>query len=199
MAQRWRHCSGIDHQVTAMNDHKAFLMTRCNGLCVHDQKREANVLRMKGKIMTTMSTIEHEPVLPRLSDPLPRMFDWFEALVPGDFSWRNGYAHTMRVEEFIRNDEFVVRAELPGIDPDQDVEISITNGMLTIEGRREEKHEEKHRSEFFYGRFMRTLTLPSGVDTNLIRAEYKDGILEVTVPMARGQEKAQRIQVTRGE
>lgn len=149
--------------------------------------------------MTMMSTIEREPVLPRLSDPWPRVIDWFEALVPGDFSWRNGYAHTMRVEEFIRNDEFVVRAELPGIDPDEDVEISITNGMLTIEGRREERHEEKHRSEFFYGRFMRTLTLPSGVDTSQISAQYKDGILEVTVPMAHGQEQAQRIPVTRSE
>lgn len=149
--------------------------------------------------MTMMSTIEREPVLPRLSDPWPRVIDWFEALVPGDFSWRNGYAHTMRVEEFIRNDEFVVRAELPGIDPDEDVEISITNGMLTIEGRREERHEEKHRSEFFYGRFLRTLTLPSGVDTSQISAQYKDGILEVTVPMAHGQEQAQRIPVTRSE
>lgn len=149
--------------------------------------------------MTTMSTIEREPVLPRLSDPWPRVIDWFEALVPGDFSWRNGYAHTMRVEEFIRNDEFVVRAELPGINPDEDVEISITNGMLTIEGRREERHEEKHRSEFFYGRFLRTLTLPSGADTSQISAQYKDGILEVTVPMARGQEQAQRIPVTRSE
>lgn len=147
--------------------------------------------------MTTMSTIEREPVLPRLSDPWPRVIDWFEALVPGDFSWRNGYAHTMRVEEFIRNDEFVVRAELPGIDPDQDVEISIANAMLTIEGRREERHEEKHRSEFFYGRFMRTLTLPAGVDTGRIHAEYKDGILEVTVPMVRSQEEAKRIPVTR--
>lgn len=149
--------------------------------------------------MTMMSTIEREPVLPRLSDPWPRVIDWFEALVPGDFSWRNGYAHTMRVEEFIRNDEFVVRAELPGIDPDEDVEISITNGMLTIEGRREERHEEKHRSEFFYGRFLRTLTLPSGVDTSQISAQYKDGILEVTVPMTHGQEQAQRIPVTRSE
>lgn len=149
--------------------------------------------------MTTMSTIEREPVLPRLSDPWPRVIDWFEALVPGDFSWRNGYAHTMRVEEFIRDGAFVVRAELPGIDPDKDVEISIAGGMLTIDGRREERHEEKHRSEFFYGRFMRTLSLPSGVDTEQIHAEYRDGILEVTIPVASAQSSAQKIPITRSE
>jgi HSP20 family molecular chaperone IbpA len=96
---------------------------------------------------------------------------------------RFNYAHTIRVEEFMRDGSFVVRAELPGIDPDKNVEVTVADGMLTIRADREEKTEQDHRSEFYYGSFIRTLSLPPGVDQGNVEAEYKDGILEVRVAM----------------
>jgi HSP20 family protein len=93
----------------------------------------------------------------------------------------------IRVDEFRENGNLVLRAEVPGIDPDKDVELTVLDGMLRIdaERREEEKQEEKGyiRRELRYGSFSRTLPLPDGVSEKDIKATYKDGILEVRVPV----------------
>lgn len=131
--------------------------------------------------MNTMVKTGPRTTLAVRPDPFPRLMDWFESLIPSDTALRFNYAHTIRVEEFMRDGTFVVRAELPGIDPDKNVEVTVAEGMLTIRADREEKTEEEHRSEFYYGSFVRTLALPPGVDQGSVQAEYKDGILEVQV------------------
>jgi HSP20 family protein len=93
----------------------------------------------------------------------------------------------MRVEEFEDGGTLVIRAELPGVDPDKDVDIEVAEGMLHIAARREQREEHKeegtYRSEFRYGELRRDLALPTGVDANAVKAEYKpDGILEVRIP-----------------
>ena len=92
----------------------------------------------------------------------------------------------LRVEELTDGDTLVVRAELPGIDPDKDVEISLHDGMLHIRAERRESTESKdrgeYRSEFRYGMLERTLPLPAGVTESEVKATYKDGILEVRLP-----------------
>ena len=118
----------------------------------------------------------------RFHDPWPRLADWFDTLLPADFGWR-GEIHTMRIEESVEDGILRIRAELPGMDPDKDIDVSIRDGVLTIEAMREETTEREHRSEFFYGKFMRSLTLPPNADESSISAEYKDGILEVKVSM----------------
>ncbi|MBN2848371.1 MAG: Hsp20/alpha crystallin family protein [Coriobacteriia bacterium] len=86
-----------------------------------------------------------------------------------------------------KGDDIVVRAELPGIDPEQ-VEVEVTDGVLTIRGER--RQEEKQEGEDWlvcescYGSFERSLTIPESVDVSAITAEYTDGILEVHVPKA---------------
>jgi HSP20 family protein len=94
----------------------------------------------------------------------------------------------MRVEELTDGEDLVVRAEMPGIDPDKDVEISLYDGMLHIRAERRESAEKKerseYRSEFRYGMFERTLRLPAGVTGTEVTATYKDGILEVRLPHA---------------
>ena len=97
-------------------------------------------------------------------------------------------------EEIIRVDEYrddgvqVIRAELPGIDPDKDVELTVTGGMLRIDAERrtEEKTEEKGviRREMRYGRFTRSLPLAEGATDDDIDASYKNGVLEIRVPVA---------------
>jgi HSP20 family protein len=102
----------------------------------------------------------------------------------------------MRVEEFHEGDDLVVRAELPGLDPDKNVEVTASGGFVKIRAHREEKteHTEKmgYRSEFRYGEFERDIALPDGVDGKDVKATYKDGILEVRVPCPAGVAAAPR-------
>jgi HSP20 family protein len=92
----------------------------------------------------------------------------------------------IRVEQFREDGALVVRADLPGIDPEKDVELTVSGGMLHIhaERREEEKREEKGylRHELRYGSLSRTLPLPGGVTESDITATYKDGILEIRIP-----------------
>lgn len=95
----------------------------------------------------------------------------------------------LRTEEFLEGDTCVVRAELPGIDPDKDVEVSVESGVVTIRAHREQKTESKakegYRSEFRYGEFVRQIAVPEGTTSNDVQAKYADGILEVRVPCTR--------------
>lgn len=92
----------------------------------------------------------------------------------------------MRVEEYVEDDTCVIRAELPGVDPDKDVEISVADGILHLHAKREERKEEErpsgYRSEFHYGSLERSIRLPEGVTEADIKASYKEGILEVRLP-----------------
>ncbi len=92
----------------------------------------------------------------------------------------------MRVEEIHNDTEIVVRAEMPGIDPDKDVDLWVDESILHIVARREAMSEHVGKkgycSEFHYGEFSRTLPLPQGVDINAVTATYSDGVLEVHVP-----------------
>ncbi len=101
-----------------------------------------------------------------------------------DTDWE---ASWLRVEEFTDDKTLVVRAELPDIDPDKDIELSVADGVLHIRAERHEKSEHKekngYRSEFRYGSFVRTLPLPLGVEEDDVTASYKDGVLEVRVPV----------------
>jgi HSP20 family protein len=89
------------------------------------------------------------------------------------------------VESYIEGDKMVVRADLPGIDP-KNVEITVTGDILTIKGAREARHEEKERNFVFrevsYGSFERSITLPAGIKADDIKANYTDGVLELTAP-----------------
>ena len=81
--------------------------------------------------------------------------------------------------------EYLVKAELPGVKP-EDVKVTLEEGVLSIRGERrqeqEQKDEKMHRVERFYGSFARSFTLPDGVDAANIRAETKEGVLVVHVP-----------------
>jgi HSP20 family protein len=83
------------------------------------------------------------------------------------------------------DDQFVLRADLPGLD-ENDVEIEIKDGVLTISGERETEHEERkegfHRVERASGRFLRSLDLPDGIDAGAVTAEFDRGVLEVRIP-----------------
>ncbi len=91
--------------------------------------------------------------------------------------------HRIRLEDEIQDGHYVIRAELPGIDPAKDIDITVTDGQLTIQAERGEKKESKGRSEFSYGSFVRSVTLPAGADEDDIAASYDKGILTVWVAL----------------
>jgi len=91
---------------------------------------------------------------------------------------------TPALDVFEDKDNLFVRAELPGMKKEQ-IDISLHDGSLSISGERkgESKHEaEVYRGERFYGRFQRTVTLPTAVAADKVKAQYKDGILTITLP-----------------
>ena len=143
------------------------------------------------------SQVTSEMVPTRGREMWPRVTHWLDTLALGDLSWRAGFPHTVRIEEYNKDGEFTIRAEIPGIDPEKDIEINVEDGVLTLEGQRQEKHQSGQRSEFYYGRFMRSISLPSGADEDHVKATYRDGILEVKVPVKERSEQNHKIQITR--
>src|SRR5512140_3685160 len=94
--------------------------------------------------------IQKPAVLRPLMD-LPILMDWFDDFVPFSFSLRDEVTHPIKIEEFMKENELTVRAELPGVDPDKDIEVTMGEGMLTIKGERREEHKGAERSDFHYG------------------------------------------------
>lgn len=133
-----------------------------------------------------MSTLTHRD----FRGPFMDIFDWLES------PWtmlRPAASHPMRVEDYIKDGTYVLRAELPGVDPEKDIEVTVSKGVLTISAHRQEDTEGRHRSEFRYGAFARSVTLPEGADEDRIRASYDMGVLEVVVTLKdQAAEKAQK-------
>lgn len=92
--------------------------------------------------------------------------------------------HPVRVEDYVQDGRYVVRAELPGLDPEQDLEVTVSNRILTIKAeRREESRNRHHHSEFRYGSFTRSVTLPARTDEATVNAVYDNGILEISAAL----------------
>ena len=95
------------------------------------------------------------------------------------------------------DDHLVLRADLPGLDPD-DVEIEVKDGVLTVSGERRTEHEDSadgyHRVERAYGRFSRSLSLPQGADAGQVQADFDKGVLEVRIPKP-AEPKPHRVQI----
>lgn len=96
-----------------------------------------------------------------------------------------GWYPTVDVAE--NEDAFLIKAESPGVSPEQ-VKLSMTNNVLTLYGEKRQEQEHKnqiyYRIERTYGTFQRSFTFPSTVDAEKITASYKDGVLTITLPKA---------------
>ena len=116
-----------------------------------------------------------------LEDLFRRTFSaWDQSLAPvRTTGW------TPALDVIQKEGQLLIRAELPGVDPEQ-VEVTVEDNQLTIKGERKEEIEvEKDswlRRELRYGSFERCLTLPADADTDHIKASYRNGVLEITVP-----------------
>ena len=134
----------------------------------------------------------------RTSNPMAEMLDWLESNSPLNLHGV-GLAPYVRVEDYLEEGAYVLRAELPGIDPTKDVEVEVEGDMLHIRGERREETKEKNHREFHYGSFRRTMSLPKGAKADQITASYNDGVLEVRVPVEQAEAPSMRIPVQRTE
>lgn len=125
---------------------------------------------------------------------VPDLIDWFEEPF---LTLRPYLGQAIKVEDYTEDGHYVVRAEVAGVDPEKELEVWTSADYLTIRAARSDKVEDKHRSEFRYGSFSRTVQLPPTVDTNDVTAEYVNGILTIKVGLA-GEKPAgmKKIQVT---
>ena len=131
--------------------------------------------------------------------PSPLLSSGLERELWSEGSRTAGQAWTPQIEKFRRGDKLVVRADLPGLNKD-DVKVEIENGVLSISGERREQHEEDrdgyYRSERSYGQFYRALPMPEGVSDEQCEATFKDGVLEVTLPVPKEPDRrAKQIQI----
>ncbi|KIA62478.1 Hsp20/alpha crystallin family protein [Nocardia vulneris] len=129
---------------------------------------------------------------------LPDLNDLWNSFAPTGMAPIFG-SHLLRVEDAVEDGHYVVRAEMPGIDPAKDVEVSIRGRQLTLKAERTEKHEEKGRSEFSYGSFYRSVTLPHNAEEDGIEASYAKGILTVSIPLGEPKEVAKKVEVKEAE
>ncbi len=139
-----------------------------------------NLIKWQRPTLTTW------PGLGRLSDlrdEIDRLFESPLGELTRTSQLLSGWTPALDLYE--EKDHFIVKAELPGMKK-EDIEVSFHDGGLSISGERksETKHEdaEVYRAERFFGRFQRTVTLPTPVAVDKARAAYQDGVLTVTLP-----------------
>ena len=120
----------------------------------------------------------------------------FEELMPAPTEARE-IVFAPAIEVYETDSELVVKAELPGVKK-EDIDVSIKDNALHIKAEKKEEREEKaetiHRVERVYGKFERVIALPVDVKIDGVRAEYKDGVLEIRLPKAEGS-KEKKIEI----
>jgi HSP20 family molecular chaperone IbpA len=128
----------------------------------------------------------------------PRMFGHRFPMTP---MWAPTGADLIRVEQYTDGGELVIRAELPGVDPDQGIDVSVRNDRLTISAHRDQLEEAKtdqgFRSEFHYGAFRRVVSLPEGATAEDVKATYDNGILEVRIPTEAAEQATTKVSIGR--
>ena len=150
-----------------------------------------------------MALVRWEPFrdLVSLQDRMNRLFDdSFRGVArgAGEDDWALGGSWAPAVDIYEQDGNIVLKAELPGVDP-KDVDVRVENNLLTLRGERkfdqEVKRESYHRVERAYGAFSRSFTLPNVIDTDKIKAEFKDGVLRMILP-TREEAKPKQISIS---
>ncbi len=150
--------------------------------------------------------MEWEDIMAKLPRPqAPAIFrgmftdlaDWLESPWTGPPPFIA--AQTFRVEEMARDNRYVIRAELPGLDPDRDIEVTVEGRTLTIHAERRQEDDGPYRSEFRYGSLTRLFRLPAKVDANDVTARYEKGVLEVSVPVLEVKPEGTRVAIEKAD
>jgi HSP20 family protein len=157
--------------------------------------------------MSTLARRGRSDAAPGMFSRFDRLFeDWMRTMplrMPFGANWDWTRDDIIRVDEFRDGDTQVIRADLPGIDPDKDVSVTVSDGMLRIDAeRRVEKDTQDKgytRHELRYGSLTRTLPLAEGAGDADIKASYRDGILEIRVPVPPQADRPQPTKIAIGK
>ena len=150
----------------------------------------------------TWSYVQWRDIMAKLPRPqaparfravFPDLADWLEAPWTGPPPFLTG--QVFRLEESVKDNRYVIRAELPGLDPVNDIEVTVDGRILTIRAERRQQDNGPYRSEFRYGSLARTVRLPATVDAADVTARYDKGVLEVSVPVPVVKPEGTRIPV----
>jgi HSP20 family molecular chaperone IbpA len=150
--------------------------------------------------------VQWEDIMAKL--PRPEAPAVFRALFPGLVDWLESpwtgppqftAAQSFRVEEMARDNRYLIRAELPGLDPEKDIEVTVDGATLTIHAERRQEDSGPHRSEFRYGSLTRLVTLPVKVDATDVTARYERGVLEVSVPAREVRPEGDRVAIEKAD
>jgi HSP20 family molecular chaperone IbpA len=112
-------------------------------------------------------------------NPLAGFFEWLDLNRPASLS---DLTHYIPVETYTEDDTFIVRADLPGVDPEKDIEVTVHGDVLNIHGERYDNDHGNGHSEVRYGSFTRSVRLPKGANASAVSAQYDAGVLVVRVP-----------------
>ena len=123
----------------------------------------------------------------------PGLAGWLECPWAGPPPFLTG--QVFRLEEAIRDDRYVIRAELPGLDPESDIEVTVEGRILTIRAERRRQDNGPYRSEFRYGSLARAVRLPARADAADVTARYDKGVLQVSVPVREVEPAGTRIPI----
>ena len=123
----------------------------------------------------------------------PDLTDWLESPWTGRPPFPPG--QVFRLEETVGDECYVVRAELPGLDPENDIEVTVDGRILTIRAERRQQDSGRYRSEFRYGSLTRAVTLPARVDPADVTARYDKGVLEIRIPVGVVKPEGTRIPI----
>jgi HSP20 family molecular chaperone IbpA len=150
--------------------------------------------------------VQWEDIMAKL--PRPEAPAVFRALFPGLVDWLESpwtgppqftAAQSFRVEEMARDNRYLIRAELPGLDPEKDIEVTVDGATLTIHAERRQEDSGPHRSEFRYGSLTRLVSLPVKVDATDVTARYERGVLEVSVPAPEVRPEGDRVAIEKAD
>ena len=155
-----------------------------------------------GPEQITWSYVQWRDIMAKLPRPqaparfravFPDLADWLESPWTGPPPFLTG--QVFRLEEAMRDDRYVIRAELPGLDPGNDIEVTVEGRILTIRAERRQQDNGPCRSEFRYGSLARAVRLPARVEAADVTARYDKGVLEVSVPVRVVKPEGTRIPV----
>lgn len=121
--------------------------------------------------------------------PLAGVYDWLEWPL---MAMRPGNGHLLRAEDYYDDGQYVLSVEVPGVDPEKDIDLSVADGVLTIKAERPKDGARRLHSEFQYGHFGRSFALPANADETRIMAIYSHGVLQVSVGLSNSAAQYER-------
>jgi HSP20 family protein len=176
---------------------------------IQTTERQRGGLTRRGSFLPSMFSLSPREffsmspfeIMRRFTDEIDRSFEEFGLSRGMGFGGRETAMWSPAVEVFERDNNLVVRAELPGMNKD-DVKIEMTDDGLVIQGERKREHEERqegfYRSERSYGQFYRLIPLPEDVNADQVKAQFENGVLEISVPIPEAQRRRRSIPIDTG-